>query len=188
MSGLLGHMRSRVYIRKSLQVPSFAIPTMCFCRTVQMRTSPIFSSLLRRRWSVSSARGTGLIAPSHAETRFGAHDRCEWRQGCGGKLPNAVGPNGVPQGPDSNLQGARHATSDIIAFRFVSDSGTARLPRPGAEGGNHIRRERGAGIQHRHQQGSRSTSIDLMPWPELRLRTTRYSQRLNSRTPSPNQE
>jgi hypothetical protein len=27
-----------------------------------------------------------------------------------------------------------------------------------------------------------------MPWPELRLRTTRYSQRLNSRTPSPNQE
>ena len=26
MSGLLGHVRSRVYIRKSLQVPSFAIP------------------------------------------------------------------------------------------------------------------------------------------------------------------
>ena len=89
-------------VQKSLQGSLFCDSHICFLSDSPNENLSDTSSLLPRRWSGSSTRGRGVLLHHMPETRVGARDIWECRQGRGGELPNAVGPNGVPQGPDSN--------------------------------------------------------------------------------------
>lgn len=89
-------------VQKSLQGSLFCDSHICFLSDSPNENLSDTSSLLPRRWSGSSTRGRGVLLHHMPETRVGAHDIWECRQGRGGELPKAVGPNGVPQGQDSN--------------------------------------------------------------------------------------
>jgi hypothetical protein len=88
-----------------------------------MRTRPI-PLLLPRRWLGSSTRGRRVLLHHMPETQVGAHDIWEWRQGRGGELPNAVGPNGVLQGPDETDRspGTQHPIPSCAESYLIRDA------------------------------------------------------------------
>jgi len=66
----------------------------------------------------------GRVAPSHARDAGRRHDIWEWRQGRGGELPNAVGPNGVLQGPDETDRspGTQHPIPSCAESYLIRDA------------------------------------------------------------------
>ena len=51
----------------------------------------------------SATHGRRVLLHRMPEPQVGAHEIWEWRRGRGGKLPNAVGPNGRASGPGLKL-------------------------------------------------------------------------------------